>query len=189
MFFDVRAAKLLKPGEHLAVEGCEGRRLVASESKQTWTYRYKAPATGLMKQTAIGTYPKMRASEAAAAWETLRAKRAQGIDPEEYMRQQRKPLPAAPVASAVPTVRDVVMDYITNHLEQERKEAGAKAARRALERLLEEEPGFAETPANDVTRSTCFDLLDARKATATTFACYLAGVTAGAADLSLAAAD
>lgn len=167
MFFDVRAAKLLKPGEHLAVEGCEGLRLVASESKQTWTYRYKAPATGLMKQTAIGTYPKMRASEAAAAWETLRAKRAQGIDPKEYMRQQRKPLPAAPVASAVPTVRDVVMDYITNHLEQERKEAGATAARRALERLLEEEPGFAETPAKDVTRSTCFDLLDARKATPT----------------------
>jgi hypothetical protein len=28
MFFDVRAAKLLKPGEHLAVEGYEGLRLV-----------------------------------------------------------------------------------------------------------------------------------------------------------------
>ena len=49
MFFDVRAAKLLKPGEHLAVEGCEGLRLVASASKQTWAYRYKSPATGLIE--------------------------------------------------------------------------------------------------------------------------------------------
>lgn len=83
MFFDVRAAKLLKPGEHLAVEGCEGLRLVASASKQSWSYRYKSPATGLMKQTGIGPYPTMRASEAAAIWETLRAKRAAGIDPKE----------------------------------------------------------------------------------------------------------
>jgi len=32
MFIDVRAAKLLKLGEQLAVEGCEGLRLVASAS-------------------------------------------------------------------------------------------------------------------------------------------------------------
>lgn len=44
MFFDVRAAKQFKPGEHLVVEGCEGLRLVASASKMTWTYRYKQPA-------------------------------------------------------------------------------------------------------------------------------------------------
>ena len=55
MFFDVRAAKLLKPGEHLVVEGCEGLRLVAAASKMTWTYRYKQPGTGLMKQTRVGT--------------------------------------------------------------------------------------------------------------------------------------
>ena len=136
MFFDVRGAKLLKPGGHLAVEGCEGLRLVASASKQTWTYRYKSPATDLMKQTAIGPYPKMRASEAAAVWETLRAKRAAGIDPKEHQRQQRKP---AAVPSAAPesfTVRKLVQEYITGHIEEERKEASATAARRALERLL-----------------------------------------------------
>lgn len=165
MFFDVRAAKLLKPGEHLAVEGCEGLRLVASASKQTWTYRYKSPATGLMKQTAIGPYPKMRASEAAAVWETLRAKRAAGIDPKEHQRLQRKPAAVAPAPSDVFTVRKLVQEFITGHLEEERKEASATAARRALERLLEEEPEFAETAAASVSRSTCFDLLDARKAT------------------------
>ncbi|MCR8961189.1 integrase arm-type DNA-binding domain-containing protein [Variovorax sp. S2] len=166
MFFDVRAAKLLKPGEHLTVEGCEGLRLVASASKQTWTYRYKSPATGLMKQTSIGPYPKMRASEAAASWETLRAKRVAGIDPKEYQRQQRKPMAPPPIAG-VPTVRDVVQDYISQHIEHERQEAGATAARRALEKLLEEEPEFAETSAPGVTRSACFNILEARKATPT----------------------
>jgi integrase len=165
MFFDVRAAKLLKPGEHLVVEGCEGLRLVASASKMTWTYRYKQLGTGLMKQTRIGAYPAMRASEAAAAWEALRAKRADGIDPKEFQRQQRHP--ASPQAADVLTVRGVVQDYITGHLEQERVAEGALAARRALERLLDEEPAFADTPAAEVTRSTCFDLLQARKATPT----------------------
>lgn len=166
MFFDVRAAKQLQPGEHLVVDGCEGLRLVASASKMTWTYRYKSPASGLMKQTSIGPYPKMRASEAAAVWETLRAKRAAGIDPKEYQRQQRKPV-APPPAAGAPTVRDVVQDYITKHIEHERQEAGATAARRALEKLLEEEPEFAETLATGVTRSTCFNILEARKATPT----------------------
>ncbi|CAN7458769.1 tyrosine-type recombinase/integrase [Variovorax paradoxus] len=167
MFFDVRAAKQLQPGEHLVVDGCEGLRLVASASKMTWTYRYKSPASGLMKQTAIGPYPKMRASEAAAVWETLRAKRAEGVDPKEYLRQQRKPAAPPPAAAEVFTVRRLVQDYITHHIEHERKAAGATAARRALEKLLEEEPEFAEMLATGVTRSTCFNILEARKATPT----------------------
>lgn len=167
MFFDVRAAKLLKPGEHLVVDGCEGLRLVASASKQTWTYRYKAPASGLMKQTSIGAYPSMKAPEAAAIWDALRKLRAAGVDPKEHQRQKRKPAAAAPTAAEVFTVRKLVQDYIKGHLEQERQADGALAARRALERLLDEEPAFAESPARTVTRSTCFDLLEARKATPT----------------------
>ena len=132
----------------------------------TWTYRYKAPASGLMKQTAIGPYPKMRASEAAAIWEDLRAKRADGVDPKEFQRQRRKPVAVA-AAAEVFTVRKLVQDYISGHIEPGRKEAGALAARRALNRLLEEEPTFADSPAASVTRSTCFDLLEARKATPT----------------------
>ncbi|WP_295978784.1 integrase arm-type DNA-binding domain-containing protein [uncultured Variovorax sp.] len=166
MFFDVRAAKALKPDEHLSVEGCEGLRLVASKTKLTWTYRYKSPASGLMKQTAIGAYPAMKVTEAAAIWEKLRAKRAEGIDPKAYVREQRRPT-AAPAAAEVFTVRKLVDAYITGHLEAERQAEGALAARRALERLLDEEPTFAESPAAAVTRAMCFDLLDARKATPT----------------------
>ncbi|MGJ7611091.1 MULTISPECIES: tyrosine-type recombinase/integrase [unclassified Variovorax] len=167
MVFDVRAAKALQPGEHLVVEGCEGLRLVATVSKKTWTYRYKQPGTGLMKQTRVGVFPAMRPSQAAEAVEALRTKRAAGIDPKAFQSQQRRPAAAAPAAAEVLTVRKLVQDYITNHIEQERDEAGALAARRALERLLDEEPGFADTAAAAVTRSTCFDLLEARKATPT----------------------
>jgi len=120
-----------------------------------------------MKQTRIGPYPKLRPSEAAEMVEALRLKRADGIDPKEYQQQQRKPAVVAPAAAEIFTVRKLVQDYITNHIEQELQAAGALAARRALERLLDEEPSFAEMPAIEVTRSTCFDLLEARKATPT----------------------
>ncbi len=167
MLFDARAAKQLKPGEHLVVEGCDGLRLVASASKVTWTYRYKQPGTGLMKQTRIGSYPGMRPSEAAEAVERLRALRAEGVDPKAFQRQQRQPAKAALAPAEIFTVRALVADYLANHIDREREEAGAIAARRALERLLKQEPAFAETPAAAVTRSACFDLLEARKATPT----------------------
>lgn len=167
MVFDVRAAKQLQPGEHLVVEGCEGLRLVATASKKTWTYRYKQPGTGLMKQTRIGVFPAMRPSEAAEAVEVLRAKRAAGIDPKAFQKQQRQPAGNVPAVAEVFTVRKLVEAYITGHLEHERQAAGALAARRALERLLDEEPAFANSAAAAVTRAMCFDLLDARKATPT----------------------
>lgn len=167
MFFDVRAAKQLKLGEHLVVKGCEGLRLVASASKMMWTYRCKQPGMGRMKQTRIGPYPKLRPSEAAESVEALRLKRADGIDPKEYQQQRRKPAVIAPADAEVFTVRKLLQDYFTNHIERELQAAGALAARRALERLLDEEPTFAGTPAVEVTRSTCFDLLEARKATPT----------------------
>ena len=37
MHFDARAAKLLKPGEHIIVEASPGLRLVATDSRRTWT--------------------------------------------------------------------------------------------------------------------------------------------------------
>jgi len=40
MHFDPRAAKLLAPGQHLIIEGCQGLRLESSATRKTWTYRY-----------------------------------------------------------------------------------------------------------------------------------------------------
>lgn len=166
MFFDVRAAKLLKPGEHLVIDGCPGLRLVATATKRTWTYRYKAPSTGLMKQIAIGQYPAMPVAAAATEWQALRELRGT-TDPGQAKRAARKAVRAPAAEPTVITVRRVVDDFISGHLENHRQAAGAAAAKRALNRLLDEAPALANSPAAAVTRADCFDALDARKATPT----------------------
>jgi integrase len=163
MFFDVRAAKQLQSGQHLTIDGCPGLRLEASATRKTWTYRYKSHA-GLMKQVAIGQYPTMPVQDAASAWKNLRDLRDAGTDPREWRKAQRQTAKPTPGSYAV---RALVQDYITGHIESSRKADGAAAARRALERLMDEEPAFADSPAAAVTRSMCFDLLDDRKATPT----------------------
>ncbi len=164
MYFDVRAAKLLKPGEHLGVDGCPGLRLVATETRRTWTYRYKA-ADGRMKQVAIGHAPKMTVQDAASAWQALRTARDAGQDPGAQRREERRAA-QAPLDVGY-TVEQLVQDYLKGHIEASRKAEGAQAARRALERLLAEEPDFARRQAAAIKRSDCFDLLDARKDTPT----------------------
>ncbi|RYZ12376.1 MAG: DUF4102 domain-containing protein, partial [Comamonadaceae bacterium] len=90
MFFDVRAAKQLKPGQHLVIDGCPGLRLETTATRKTWTYRYKSPADGRMKQMAIGAYPSMTVQEAASRWQALRDQRGTGTDPGQQRRQARK---------------------------------------------------------------------------------------------------
>ena len=65
MPFDARQAKLLKPGQQLVVGGCPGLRLEATPGTKTWTYRYKSPVDGRMKQTAPRQWPHMGIMEAA----------------------------------------------------------------------------------------------------------------------------
>lgn len=154
MFFDARTAKLLRPGEHLVVGGCPGLRLEVSVTRKTWTYRYKLD--GRMKQLALGQWPAMPVAAAVAAWQALRDKRAEGIAP------QRKVATVGPYR-----VRALVDHYISGHLLDARAPAGALAAQRALLRLLDESPAFADQPASSVSRSVAFELLEARKATPT----------------------
>ena len=78
--FDPRKAKLLVAGEHLVIDGCQGLRLVATKTKKTWTYRYKAK-DGRMKQVAIGQWPDVPVQAVAAKWQAMRHSRNTGIDP------------------------------------------------------------------------------------------------------------
>jgi integrase len=167
MFFDARAAKLLPPGEHLAVDGCAGLRLVASASRKTWIYRYKSLADGRMKQVAIGQWPAMPVQTAAAQWQALREQRGEGVDPGQQRRAERKALRGEGDGPAAYTVRRLVQDYIDGHLALNRKAAGLLAAKRALTRLLDESPDFADRAAESIKRADAFDVLDARKATPT----------------------
>lgn len=167
MYFDVRAAKLLKAGEHLVIEGCQGLRLVASVSRKTWTYRYKAVADGRMKQVALGQWPAISVQAAASQWQTLREQRGEGADPVTERKAKRQAQQGDGSAAAVYTVRRLVDDYISGHIEPSRKAAGALAATRSLLALLDADPVLADKPAAAINRAAAFTVLDERKATPT----------------------
>ncbi|MES3011980.1 MAG: integrase arm-type DNA-binding domain-containing protein [Pseudomonadota bacterium] len=186
MYFDARAAKLMKPGGHLVIEGCPGLRLVCTVAHKTWTYRYKAIADGRMKQVAIGRWPAMPVQTAAAQWQVLRDQRAAGADPSLTRKTERQAMRAAP-GLGVMTVRRVVDDF-SERLPETRQAAGALAAQRQLERLLQEEPGLAAQDAVAVTRADAFRLLEARRNVPTTTA-KLRGLLASAWDRALDAGD
>lgn len=154
MFFDARKAKLLKAGEHLLIDGCQGLRLVATESTRTWVYRYKAGDK--MKQARLGHWPAVSVQVAAARWQAMRDAKEAGQDPKALVKRPAKPTPAAY------TVRALVDDYIAGHLPN-RSEASAEAARRALERLLVEDGDLARMPAKELTRARAFAVIEARK--------------------------
>lgn len=165
MFFDARAAKLLQPGQALAVQGCPGLRLLATQTRKTWTYRYRAP-DGRLRQVAIGQWPQVAAGDALARWAQLRSDKSDGLDPAAQRKAQRQ-AKATPTPAESYTVAQLVGDYIKEHLAVSRAPAGAQAAKRALEKVLDEESAFAALDAAAVTRADAFALLDARKDTPT----------------------
>lgn len=167
MFFDARAAKLLKAGEHLAVDGCPGLRLTASATRKTWIYRYKAVADARMKQIAIGQWPAVSVQAAASQWQALRERRGGGADPAADRRAARQAQLGTVAEPAAYTVRRLVDDYVAGYIMASRKDAGALAARRILDKLFDDNPAFADRAADSVGRADAFDVIDARKATPT----------------------
>jgi len=164
MYFDARAAKLLPVGEHLIVDGCAGLRLVAAPRWKSWVYRYK-DAAGRMRQTAIGRWPAMPVAEAVARWQALREGRAAGLDPVAVKRQAKATARAELLASV--TVRGVVDAYVRDVLLGSRSEASLKAAKSALDRLLDDDPELAAAVPRAITRARAFDVLAGRADTPT----------------------
>lgn len=153
MQFDARAAKALQPGSYIVVDGCKGLRLVASASRKTWTYRYKHPDTGQMKQVRLGYWPEMPPVDAAARWNEMRAVRDAGGDPKA---SRKKRATAAQAAPAAYTLGDLVRDYATGYLEVRREAKGARAVRLRLEKATLQHQAL---PVADVTRRFAFDLI------------------------------
>ena len=166
MYFDARAAKLLPVGEHLIFDGCAGLRLVAAPRWKSWVYRYK-DAAGRMRQTAIGRWPAMPVAEAVARWQALREGRVAGLDPVAVKRQAKAAARTELLAGV--TVQEVVDAYVRDVLPGSRSTGSLKAARRALDRLLADDPNLAAAAPRAITRARAFDVLSARadKPTAT----------------------
>ena len=154
MYFDARAAKLLKPGEHIVVDGCPGLRLIAAATRRTWAYRYKDPASGLMKQVKIGAWPVMPVAEAAAAWQDLRARRDGGEDL-TATRRKAKAVTAGPEAGY--TLGQLVEDYGRGYLSKRRE---AKGARAVAQRLRNAIAGHADMLVTAIGRRFVFELIE-----------------------------
>jgi integrase len=154
MYFDARQAKLLKPGQHIVVDGCPGLRLTATETRRTWAYRYKN-AAGLMKQVKIGPWPEMPVAEAAAKWQELRARRDGGED--LTVSRQAEKLKAKDDPEAGYTLGQMVADYASGYLAKRREAKGAKAVH---QRLLSATVACSALPASAVSRRFVFDLIE-----------------------------
>lgn len=161
MQFDAKAAKLLEPGQHFTISDCPGLRLEATASTRSWTYRYKSPLDGKMRQIKIGTWPKMSQHAAFVEWEKLRDARAAGQDPAEQRRAAREAEAAADQARRAAavrrvTVRSICDQYLEEHVERRRVEKGAKEVRRLFDVHLVD---LADVDPAKLTRAQAFNLL------------------------------
>lgn len=155
--FDARAAKLLKPGEHLTLDEAPGLRLEASERIKSWIYRYKSPLGNHgMKQVKIGPWPAISYPSAMGEWSDLKAMRDAGRCPASE-RKAARAAGASRAVSRVVTVSDVCDQYLA-HVGARRKEKGAKEVRRMFATMIA--PELAARPAAEVDRGVAFALVN-----------------------------
>jgi len=158
MAFTPRDAKLAGPGTVLLVDGSPGLRLVVSATRKTWIYRYR-DADGKLKQVKLGEWPSMALPDAVTAWTGKRDLRLTGVDPVQQKRADR----VQASSGEFETMRDLLEEFLTGHVERGRQPESAKAARSRLEKLLEDEPDFARCHPKKITRGMAFKILDDRR--------------------------
>jgi integrase len=158
MPFDARAAKLLQPGEHIILPEHPGLRLVATDTRRSWIYRYKSPIDGGMRQVKLGEWPALSYPDAAVAWSQARATRDAGKDASlEKRAARREAREIAAKGHAGPyTVTHLVADYLSGHIDVSRKPKGRKEVRRVLENHTKP---IADVPAAMLMRSQAYDLI------------------------------
>lgn len=166
MAFDARKAKALAAGSHIIVADAPGLRLVATATRKTWTYRYKSPIDGRMRQVAMGQWPQMSYAAALGVWDELRERRDGGED----LAREKKRSNAIARAKALQkeaqghyTVKRLIEDYLDGHIAQARKPKGQAETRRLM-------MGYADALLpmlpEDVKRSHAFTLLESLAARA-----------------------
>ena len=157
--FDAKRAKQMQPGEHIAFDDFPGLRLLVTKTRHTWTYRYKSPIDGNMRQVKLGGWPGMGLPAAIAAWEIRRSARETGEDTALAKRQARNGVLG--VTGAIPPdsylIRHLVADYLAGHVEHNASARVQANTRYALGDPIE--PILSLTPES-ITRKTAFDLLE-----------------------------
>ncbi len=154
--FDARAAKALGAGEHLTVDGAPGLRLEATASTKTWTYRYRSPVDGRMRQTKLGRWPAMGLPAALSAWEKVKSQRDAGADPAAEKRAA-----AREIRTSAYTVADACADYLGDYQHVVAPKTYAEAERT----IATGTPAIADRPAASITRADAFALIDSARST------------------------
>ncbi len=163
--FDARLAKQMKPGDYLSFKDQPGLRLVATQTKRTWTYRYASPVTGQQKQMRLGQWPALGFGLAVDAWEKARGERSKGVDVGPAARQAKQATKAAAEQQTrreVQTCGRVVEQYLTEVISG-RKPKGAAEVRRMLARAI---APIAELPAVDLSAPRAHEIVLAVAVTA-----------------------
>ncbi|MDR3449664.1 MAG: integrase family protein [Alphaproteobacteria bacterium] len=150
--FSPRTFKELSDGTNAAVEGYDGLRIIVSGNLRTWTYRYRSPVDGKVKQTKLGAWPDMTWDDAKSEWLRARESRAAGIDVGAVKRAKR----ASAEAPATYTVQRLSIDYLAS-IERTRSPSSLRAVKAMFKRLLEP---IAALDASAVTRSTAYGLIE-----------------------------
>lgn len=160
MGFDARQAKALPAGDHIIVDDAPGLRLIATQTRKTWTYRYKSPVDGRMRQVAIGQWPAMPLGAAVAAWHDLRARRDAGEDPAKTKRAEAGVRVAKKESerSGPYRVADLITDYLDGHIARHRKAKGQAETRRLM--TGDYTAAIWQLQPGEVTRRIAYDLLE-----------------------------
>jgi hypothetical protein len=152
--FDARTAKALKAGEHITIKGAPGLRLVATDSRRTWTYRYRN-AEDKLRQVSLGHWPTMGFPAALAAWQRLRDYRTTGGDPAAEKKAARRKVQAEAVA-----IRYTVGRACNEFLAAYESTVAPKTYREAKRLLDRDAASIADQAAADLTRAEAFELID-----------------------------
>lgn len=158
--FNPRAAKLMTPGETMAIEGAPGLRLEASKTTRTWTYRYRSPVDGKLRQIKLGEWPELSLATAMGQWEKARQQRGAGKDAaveSKLKRETDRVKTLAEKSSVDYTVSRLIDDYLRGHVEINRSPRNAKMI---TSMLLGKIAPIAALPAATLSRTQCFGLLD-----------------------------
>lgn len=137
------------------MDGCPGLRLTATDTRKTWSYRFKVQATGQIKQVKIGSWPAMSAADAAGQWQELRARRDTGEDLAATRKAEKLELKAVPDSGY--TLGQMIDDYAVGWLDKRREPKGAKAVAQRLKNALAK---HLTMPASAVSRRFVFDLIE-----------------------------
>lgn len=161
MSFDARKIKQLQPGEHLTSPEHPGLRIEAFGDRRTWTYRYRSPIDGRLRQAKIGGWPATSVHAAITAWEELRDQRDAGRDPAVEAKEEKAARRAAVAAEKKPaqkaySVASVAYDYWEWHIATNRAKKGATEVKRMFDKMLGD---FGNLPADKLSRAQAFDFI------------------------------